>query len=100
MPLCDRGRQALVSVSELSLPPPHHQPLRAPPSLPINVPLEWARQAGQGVGSEHSLHSQPAVMWLVHAQTQVHTQAHMQMHKHAYKHTHMKASMRTLTLLQ
>lgn len=48
MPLCDRGRRALASVSELSLPPP----LEAPPSLPISVPLAWAGQPGQGVGSE------------------------------------------------
>jgi hypothetical protein len=60
MPLCDGGRQALVSVTELSLVP------QQPPSP---VPLEWAGPTGQGWGQsqKHSLHSVwPALKREVH----------------------------------
>lgn len=55
MPLCDRGRRALVSVTELSLPPPPHI---TPHQCPPGVGRE-SRTRG-GVSAEHSLRSQPA----------------------------------------
>lgn len=83
MPLCDRGRQFLVSVTELSLPPfPSSAPI-TPHQCPTGV--GWASRTRGGVRAKHSLHSQPASKA---AGTSKNTSSHTQAHAHTQKNTH------------
>ena len=74
MPLCSRGQQALVSVTELSPPPPPH------------VPLEWAGPPGQEVGLERS----PGPLLIRDEPNEhkfVHSQVYTNMDKYTLEHT-------------
>lgn len=82
MPLCSRGQQALVSVTELS--PPTHP--RAPPPPSQNVPLEWAGPPGQEVGSERS--PGPLLRRDEPKHKFMHSQIYTNMVKYTLEHTH------------